>query len=172
MPRKLPGGRDQLIPRNAGEVPFKRFVRIFELLFSGDFTEVLGDAQRAFVANHDGFATDAEFILAGEVPAHSAGSRSGVLTGLTRHRQRMPGCVDSLSGVPKQGFSDVPRIRAAHGLALIFGDCHDLDGVRRGLAENRSDKLNYEIHRSQVVAVKDELKVIGLAVNIMHLKCP
>jgi hypothetical protein len=84
----------------------------------------------------------------------------------------MSGCKDPLPDVPKQGFSDVPRIRAAHGLALIFGDCDDLDGVRRGLAENRSDKLNYEIHRSQVVAVKDELKVIGLGVNIMHRNNP
>jgi hypothetical protein len=84
----------------------------------------------------------------------------------------MPGCKDPLSGVPKQGFCDVPRIRAAHGLALIFGDCHDLDGVRRRLAEDRADKVDYEIDWSLIVAVKDELKVIGLGVNIMHRNNP
>jgi hypothetical protein len=149
-------------------VPFQRFVGIFELLFAGYFTEVLGDAQRAFVANHDGLAADAKFVLTGEIPAHSAGSHSDVLADLTRYRQWMSGREDPLSCVPEQGFGDVPRIRAAHGFALIFGEGHDLNGGRPSLAENRSDKVDHEIDRTEVVAVKDELKVIGLGANIMH----
>src|SRR5258708_34788155 len=172
MAGKLPRARDQLVARNTDEVPFQRFVGILELLFAGDLAEVFGDAQRAFVADHDRFAADAEFVFAGEIPAHPAGSRSDILTGLTRHRQRMPGCKDPLSGVPKQGFGDLPRIRAAHGLALVFGDCDDSDGVLPRLVEDQPYKVDHEIYRSEVVAVKNELKVIGLGVNILHRNSP
>jgi hypothetical protein len=55
---------------------------------------------------------------------------------------------------------------------LIFGDCDDLDGVRPRLVEDRSNKVDHEIYRSEIVAVKDELKVIGLGVNIMHRNNP
>jgi hypothetical protein len=80
----------------------------------------------------------------------------------------MSGCKDPLSGVPKQSVGDVPRICAAYGFALLFGDCDDLDGVRPRLVEDRSNKVDREIYRSEIVAVKDELKVIGFGVNIIH----
>ena len=84
------------------------------------------------------------------------------------------GCPDARTRcrTSRSSFSDVPRIRPADALALIFGDCHDLDGVRRGLAEHRADEVDYEIHRSLIVAVTDELKVVGLGVNVMHRNAP
>jgi hypothetical protein len=84
----------------------------------------------------------------------------------------MSGRKDPLSGVPKQSVSDVLWICAAYGFALLFGECDDLKGVGLRLVEDRPNKFDHEIYRSEIIAVKNELKVIGFGVNIIHRNNP
>ena len=57
MTRELPRGRDQLIARDAGEVPVQRVAGMVELLVAGDFGKSVRDVACAVIANQSPYAS-------------------------------------------------------------------------------------------------------------------
>lgn len=64
MTRKLPRGRDQLIARDAGEVPLQRVTGKIELLGAGDFGKAVRDRFGAVIADQRHHASEHEQVLA------------------------------------------------------------------------------------------------------------
>jgi hypothetical protein len=51
MTRELPRGRDQLIPRDAGEMPVQGFAGLAELLLAGELGQLVRDVKHAVIAD-------------------------------------------------------------------------------------------------------------------------
>ncbi len=68
MTRELPRGRDQLVPRNAGEMPGQRVAGIIELLVADDFGQLARDLVPAVIADERLHAFQWKRALGGSAP--------------------------------------------------------------------------------------------------------
>src|SRR5437868_1863483 len=171
MARKLPRGRDQLIPRNIREMPAQGFVGIIELLLADNVGQTARDFEHAVIANRGRRAFERKQVIAVKPAAQFAAAIeyfSVAGNPSAGDPERMTRGTDALSGSLEQAGGDLARIVSATCLS-VFADClgksHRVDEL---LVEHRMQQFNDKLQRRFIVVMKDDLEVTGLGVNIMH----
>ena len=169
MTRELPRGRNQLIPRNAGEMPCQRLAGIVELLVADDFGQLARDLVPAVIANQRLHAFQWKRGLGGKRAAELATVIFTALRNrLASDQERMTRGTDVLSSSLKHLVCNVARIAPAHRSSVSVDCFGEFKGVGDRLLEHRMQNFNHEFHRRIVVVVKDYLEMAGLGLNIGH----
>ena len=171
MTGELPRGRDQLIVRNAGEMPGERVAGAFELLGGRDFGEGSRDLVQAVIADQRHRPFKGIPVLAGKRAAELAmlvGQLAVLRNRLAGDQERMSGSPDASPGRRKQLVGTLARIGPAQRLAIFFDFFQQSGGVGCRLLEYRMQQVDDEFLRRFIVVVKDYLKETGLGLNIAH----
>jgi hypothetical protein len=173
--RKLSRGRDQPVPRNAGEMPVQRVAGIVELLVADEFGQVARDLVHAVIADQRLHAFHCKPVLAAKHAAEFALAGTyfiGAGNRFTGDPQRMTRSNDALPGGCKQPVGYFAGIGPANCLPVRVYGFGKLERAGYRLAEYRMQKLDDELQRSFIVVVQDHLEVAGLGVNIGHVLVP
>src|ERR1035441_7918645 len=101
MPRELARSRDQLVPRDAGEMPGQRFICIIERLAAGELALAARDLLHAVVADQHRIAVDRDPVLAAIQATYFTPTIEQLAVRrdrLARDQEPMTRGVDTLSG--------------------------------------------------------------------------
>src|SRR6185436_4483493 len=101
MSGKLSRCRNQLVPRNTGEVPLNGGTGKVELSCSREIAQIARNLQCAVGANQCRLACQAE-LVARKIAAQFTALILQVVTGLGRHHQWISRCLDPLLGNSKE----------------------------------------------------------------------
>ena len=171
MPRKLPRRRDQLIARNAGEMPVQRVAGMAELLGASGFGKVVRDLAGAIVADQRRHASEREPVVVRKRAAEFAfvvRHFTARCNRLARDDEPMTRSIDALSGGLEHLGGNVARMGPANCVPVFFDRIDELDCVGIGPLQHQAQKLKDEILRCVIVVAKDDPEEIGLALNIPH----
>jgi hypothetical protein len=166
MTRELPRGRNQLIARDAGEMPGQSVAGIVEWQVATDFVYASRDFVHAVIAEKRCHALQGKPVLAGKGAAEFAGAITRVRNRLARDPERMTRVADALSSSFEQFICSLSRIGPAAGSSVLVDGVGKSGRVGQLLLEYRMHKPNDEFFRRFVVVMKDDLEVAGLGVNI------
>ena len=131
MTGELPCGRDQLIVRDAGEMPGERVACTFKTLGGRDFGEGSRDLVQAVIADQRHRPFKDKPVLAAKRAAELAmlvRQLTVLRNRLTPDQERMSGSPDAASGRRKQLVGTLARIGPAHRVAMLV-DSFDQPGA-------------------------------------------